>query len=61
MKCPDCFGLGYVAEMRSMVFGRKIEPAPACKPCNGIGKLPVLRKCRSRASLSPPVERESRE
>jgi hypothetical protein len=40
MKCPDCFGLGCVAEMRSMDFGRKIETPPACKPCSWTGKLP---------------------
>jgi DnaJ-class molecular chaperone len=40
MKCQDCFGLGYVTEMRSMVPGRKIEPLPACKPCNGTGIIP---------------------
>jgi DnaJ-class molecular chaperone len=40
MKCPDCFGLGYVAEMRPMVFCRKIDAPPVCKPCNGTGKLP---------------------
>jgi hypothetical protein len=40
MKCPDCYGLGYIVTMRSPVFGQPILPPPQCKPCEGKGVLP---------------------
>ena len=58
MKCPHCFGLGYVVTMRSPVFGQQIPPPPPCTACDGKVVLPDPKPAPfiSRATAAPSVD-----